>query len=79
MDDRQFQSLEAKVDAIIRLLAAPLIQGKPIAESAPLLSQLGLDTNQITAICNTTPNVIRTALSRAGKGPISRRGSRRGK
>jgi hypothetical protein len=70
--------LEAKVDVIIRLLAAPLIQDKPIAESAPMLSKLGLDNNQIATICNTAPNVIRTALLRAGK-PRAGRRSPRGK
>ncbi len=65
MDENQFRSIEAQLMTIIRLLAAPLVQGKPVAETAPLLSQLGLDNNQIAAICRTKPNVVRTALLRA--------------
>lgn len=65
MDTAQFQTMEAKLDAIIRLLAAPLTQGQPIAESAPLLSQLGLDNTSIAAICNTKTNVVRTAVLRS--------------
>lgn len=68
MDSATGEFLESKLDAIIRLLAAPIVEGKPIAEAAPRLSALGLDNNTIAAICATKPNVVRTALLRSGKG-----------
>ncbi len=73
MDNQQFERLDARLDAIVRLLAAPMIQDRPIAESAPMLSQLGLDNNTIAAVCNTSPSVIRTALLRARKSRAKRK------
>jgi len=68
MDNNQYQALEAQLTTIMRLLAAPLIRDKSIAESAPTLAKLGMGNNEIAVICNTTPNVVRTALLRAKKG-----------
>ena len=65
MDEVQYQELGAKLDTIIRLLAAPLIKDRPIAESAPILSGMGIDNAQIALICKTSGNVVRTALLRA--------------
>jgi len=66
MDDKQIQGIEAQLNTIIRLLAAPIVQDRPIAEAAPMLADLGMDTRQIAMMCNTTSNVVRTALLRAG-------------
>lgn len=73
VDDRQLHALEAKLDTIIRLLAAPLVGDRPIADSAPVLSQFGLENNQIATILSTTPNVVRTAIARAGKSGRAKR------
>lgn len=64
MDAESVRRLEARLDAIIRLLALPITQDRPIAESAPVLSQLGLDTNLIATLCGTSPTVVRTAIRR---------------
>lgn len=68
MDNATLAVLEPKLDAIIRLLAAPIVQGKPISEAAPILAALGLDNSTIAAICGTTQNVVRTARLRSTKG-----------
>lgn len=64
MDAEAIQRLEARLDAIIRLLAVPIVQGKSIAESAPVLSDLGLDNNLIATLCRTSPKVVQTAIRR---------------
>jgi hypothetical protein len=64
MDRNSTSALETKLDTIIRLLAAPLVEGKPIAEAAPKLASLGLENSTIAAVCNTKPNVVRTAIGR---------------
>ncbi len=73
MEQEAIKMLEARLDAIIRLLAIPIVQGKPIAESAPVLSDLGLDNSLIAALCRTSPTVVRTAIRRRkGQGARSR-------
>ena len=68
MEDDALRRIEAKLDAIVRLLAAPLVQGKKQAESVPLLAALGLDRTQIADICNATPDAVRARLSEAKRG-----------
>jgi len=68
MEDDAAKRIEAKLDVIIRLLAAPLVQGKKQAESVQALAALGLDRSQIAAICDTSPDAVRARLSEAKRG-----------
>lgn len=65
MENDAATRIETKLDAIIRLLAAPLVDGKTVADGAQILAKIGFDAGQIAELCNTTPNVVRKALSRA--------------
>lgn len=65
MENDAATRIETKLDAIIHLLAAPLVQGKSVADSAQVLAKVGLNSVQIAELCNTTPGVVRKALSRA--------------
>ncbi|HUF54652.1 MAG TPA: hypothetical protein VMR52_12890 [Dehalococcoidia bacterium] len=67
MDPNQYQRLEAQLVVIIKLLSAPMVEGKSIADSAPRLAQVGLKSGEIAEILGTTPNVVRTALARSAK------------
>ena len=68
MDDEALKRIEARLDAIVRLLAAPLVQGKTQTQSVQLLDALGLDRAQIADICNTRAEVVRARLSEAKRG-----------
>jgi DNA-directed RNA polymerase specialized sigma24 family protein len=68
MEEDAGRKIEAKLDVIIRLLAAPLVQGKKQAESVQALAALGLERTDIAAICNTSPDAVRARLSEARRG-----------
>ena len=65
--------IEAKLEAIIRLLAASMVQDKSLTESVQILSRLGLDRNQMAAICQTTPHTVSVRLSEAKRQPGTQR------
>lgn len=65
MEEDAGKRIEAKLDVIIRLLATPLVEDKTLSQKAELLAQIGLDNNQIAAICDTTPDTIRATRSKA--------------
>jgi len=72
-DERATSRIEAKLEAIIHLLAAPMVKDLTLAQSAPLLSRLGLNRDQIAAICDTTPETVSVRLSEAKRQPTSAR------
>jgi len=57
--------IEAQLETVIKLLAAPLIEGKNMKDSIAVLSASGLERGQIAAICHTTPESLRARLSEA--------------
>ncbi len=57
--------IEAQLDTVINLLAAPLIEGKNMKDSIAVLSALGLERGQIAVICHTSPDSLRARLSEA--------------
>lgn len=59
--------LEAKLDAVIKLLALSSVAGKSLKESAVHLSKAGLAPKEIAALCDSTPNAVSVALSNAKK------------
>ncbi len=66
------EALISRLDTVIRLLAAPLIQGKTTAEAVRVLDTLGIDANQIAVICGVAPNVVRARISEAKRRPKKR-------
>ena len=73
IDKEGASRIEAKLEAIIRLLAASMVQGKSLADSVQILSRLGLDRNQIAAICQTTPQTVSVRLWEAKRQPATQR------
>ena len=58
--------LEAKLDTLIKLIAISVTPDNlSLAERAGRLSRAGLPPKEIAAICETTPNTISVALSKA--------------
>ncbi len=55
--------ITTRLDTVIRLLAAPLIEGKSTAEAVRALNALGIESNQIAVICGVAPNVVRARIS----------------
>jgi len=65
ISETQFNELIGKLDTLTKLIAASIFEDKPRAEGILFLSDLGLQPKEIAKILGTTPNVIRTAKSRA--------------
>jgi DNA-binding CsgD family transcriptional regulator len=60
--------IEAKIDTIIRLLALSVSPDSlSLSERVSRLSRAGLAPKEIAAICETTPNTVSVALSKAKK------------
>lgn len=73
MEDDALKRIEAKLDAIVRLLAAPLLESRSVADGAQLLDKVGLNSAQIAELCGSTPGTVRKALSRARQQPKEKR------
>ncbi len=58
-----FNTLEQKVDILIRLIASGMVNGKPQNEQIEILSKAGIKPTEIAKIIGTTPNTVRVALS----------------
>lgn len=61
--------ITTRLDTVIRLLAAPMIQGKSTAEAVRVLDSLGIESNEIAVICGVAPNVVRARISEVKKKP----------
>lgn len=68
MEEDVAKRIETKLDAIVRLLAAPLVQGKTVTQAVQALAALGLPRRDIATICNTTPAAVSARLSEAKRG-----------
>ena len=79
MQDDAAKRIETKLDAIVRLLAAPLVEGKSVTDSAQLLAKVGLNSVQIAELCSSTPGAVRKALSTARHQAKSKRPRRASK
>lgn len=55
--------LVSRVDVLIRLVRAGLIEGKTQREQIELLSRAGLKPKEIAETIDTTPNTVRVELS----------------
>jgi len=67
MKDETLTSIEAKLDAIIRLLASGSIQGKSKTEAIITLGNLGLDAALIAELVDTTPATVYARMSEIKK------------
>jgi hypothetical protein len=67
MSKEQFERLMDKLDALIKITAVNVSQGKTIAEVAILLSDFGFQNKDIATILGTTPHYIGTVKYEAGK------------
>jgi hypothetical protein len=76
---KQNEMLIGLLDTILRVVAWSAVDGRTLTESARFLSRLGLDRNQIAAICDTTPQTVSVRLSEAKRGakPARQRGPMR--
>lgn len=67
MSNEQFERLMNKLDALIKLTAVNVSQGKTIAEVALLFSDFGFQNKEIAAILGKTPHHISEVKYEAGK------------
>ncbi len=66
MTDDRYSQLEAKLDTIIRLLALEIAFGPgTLKDRAVRLQRAGLASREIAELCDTTPNTVSVALSKA--------------
>ncbi len=73
MTDDQYESLSAKLNTLIRLVALSIIADKKRLEQFIILSNAGFKAKEIAEIVGTTPNTVRVALSRIRKEMKNRR------
>lgn len=77
MNEQEAERIDAKLETILRVLAWSAVDGKSLVESVEILSRLGLDRNQIAAVCDTTPLTVSVRLSEAKRGAKGARRRRR--
>jgi hypothetical protein len=66
VNENDVSRLEGKIDTLIRLLALTVCPDTlSLAERASRLTRAGLAPKEIAAICETTPNTVSVALSKA--------------
>jgi hypothetical protein len=73
MSKEQFEQLMSKLDALIKMTAVNISQGKSIAEVALLLSDFGFQNKEIATILGTTPHYIGTVKLRGKKAKAEQR------
>lgn len=65
-DTDSSERIESKIDILIRLLALNVAPDTvSLGERANRLTRAGLTPKEIAAICDTTPNTVSVALSKA--------------
>lgn len=67
MNDDLAKSIDKKIDVLIKLLAANVIQGKNKTEAIITLANLGIEANTISEIVQSAPNVVYARLSEQKK------------
>jgi DNA-binding CsgD family transcriptional regulator len=67
--DNDANRIEGKIDILIKLLALTVSPDTlSLTERASRLTRAGLTPKEIAAICETTPNTVSVALSKAKRG-----------
>jgi hypothetical protein len=59
--------LDRKLSVIVNLLAYQIVQGKTVAEGAPLLKRMGLTLSEIAEVFGSTPNAVKVRINEAKK------------
>jgi predicted transcriptional regulator len=65
MADIDSKLLEKKLDTLIRLNAYIATRGMSVAEAAPILSEMGMSSNEIALVLGSTPNSVMVRISEA--------------
>lgn len=61
------QEINRKLSLIINLLAYQVVQGKTVAEGAPLLKRMGLTLSEIAEVFGSTTNAVNVRINEAKK------------
>ncbi|MEE8200895.1 MAG: helix-turn-helix domain-containing protein [Candidatus Acidoferrales bacterium] len=67
MTQAEYKTLLQKLDAIIRLLAASILQGRKQRDQLKVLSAAGLTPKEIANLLGTTPNTVSVELYKMRK------------
>jgi len=69
MNEKNIKEIISRLDVLVRLSAASLIEGKSATEQIKILAKAGLQPKDIANITGKTPNNVRVTLSllKAGK------------
>lgn len=67
MNDTQIGELMRKLDIIIKLLTANMLQGKDLTQQATALSSIGLETKDIAQILGKDSHLVSSTLYQAKK------------
>ena len=62
MEEETLKSIDKKLNTMIKLLAGNCIQGKSKTEAIITLGALGIDTDTIAQLVDTTPGTVNTRL-----------------
>jgi hypothetical protein len=73
LDNEQWETLEDKLNTLIRLLGMTIGVGLPIAERAPMLQRAGLDRNAIAAVCDASVEAVSVRLAEAKRRKSSKK------
>ena len=63
MTEQDSKEILTKLEAIVRLGALQLVEGKPQGDQCLLLARAGFQPKQIADILGTTPNTVSVTLS----------------
>lgn len=58
MDDKQFEVITKKLDALTKLLAFNIIKDKPVNEQIDMLTKAGLKVSEIAILLDKTENQV---------------------
>lgn len=62
MDKDQFNSVDKKLDLVVNLLAAQMIQGKDYRQQLEILDAVGMKTKVIALLTGKTENNVKVTL-----------------
>lgn len=65
MSGKELQSIEQKLDLLIRLNAYLATKGMKVADAAPILHGLGMSSSEIAMVLGSTPNAVNARISEA--------------
>lgn len=75
MDEKQFESIRTRLDAIIKLQALVATQNKALKDQVSILSSCGFQPKEIADMLGKTPNHISVILHDLRKGKKAQEGA----